>query len=64
MRAMTPSAKGRVKLTAFIPNGNSPEASNASLAAATSRSASAQGSHRKAIFGMAAGFVFRISSIS
>src|SRR5437763_1320131 len=41
MRAITPSAKGRVKLTAFIPNGNSSEASKACLAAATSRSASA-----------------------
>ena len=64
MRAMTPSAKGRVKLTAFSPNGNSPEASNAALAALTSRSTSAQNSQKEAIFGIAAGFVARISSTS
>ena len=37
--------KGRVKLTTSLPNGNSSAAVKASLAAATSRSASAQMSH-------------------
>ena len=45
-------------------NGTSSEASKASLAAATSRSASAQFQPPRAICGIAAGFVARMSAIN
>ena len=64
MRAITPSTKGRGKRTASTPNGPSSDASKASFAAATSRSASAQFSQKGAICGIAAGFVARMSSIN